>query len=227
MPSRLSFSVLSVAKTVEAYVWNIPDGWICPVRWVFYNKRRLAPGAPGRRISPLAAAGAGFRPAGRGTFPTGKYPKDRRGTAQDERIRAHIRSPTPSVASRHLPLTGGVGPGPLLRGYSPNPRWSSSGAWSLAWTVPIPAGPLGPDTVDNGRGWDSPPAPPGAQPTLQGGGGYHSLNHRATCAPPRTKARVQMEKPLCWEIHPGSGSGGGGSVNPHTTRAFAKTTRGA
>ena len=24
--------------------------------------------------------------------------------------------PTPSVASRHLPLTGGVGPGPLLRG---------------------------------------------------------------------------------------------------------------
>ena len=27
--------------------------------------------------------------------------------------------------------------------------------------------------MDSGRGWDSPPAPPAAQPTLQGGGGHH------------------------------------------------------
>ena len=33
--------------------------------------------------------------------------------------------------------------------------------------------PLGPDAVDSGKGRDFPPAPPGAQPTLQGGGGYH------------------------------------------------------
>ena len=47
--------------------------------------------------------------------------------------------------------------------------------------------------------------------------------HRATCAPPHTKARVQMEEPPCWETHAGSGSGGGGNVNPHPTRAFAST----
>ena len=39
--------------------------------------------------------------------------------------------------------------------------------------VPIPAEPPGPGAVDSERGWDSPPAPPGAQPTLQGGGGHH------------------------------------------------------
>ena len=120
-----------------------------------------------------------------------------------------------------------LSPDPFYGGYFPNPRWSSSGAWNLEWTVPTPTGPLGPGAVDSGRGWSSPPAPPAVQPTLRGGGGYHSLNHRGTCAPPHTKARLQTEEPLHREIHLCSGSGGGGNVNPYPTRAFAKTTRGA
>ena len=47
------------------------------------------------------------------------------------------------------------------------------------------ATPPGPVAVDTEREWGSPPAPPGAQPTLQGGGGHHPpSDHRATCAPP-------------------------------------------
>ena len=69
---------------------------------------------------------AGFRPAGRVSFPAmGKKPmaqatlscpfgaihlEDRRGTAQDGHCVSIFAYPTPSVASRHLPLTGGVGP---------------------------------------------------------------------------------------------------------------------
>ena len=64
-------------------------------------------------------------------------------------------------------------PVPLLRGNSPNSRWRSSGAWQLEWTVPTPAGPLGPGAVDNGRGWNFPSAPPAMQPTFQGVGGHH------------------------------------------------------
>ena len=45
------------------------------------------------------------------SFPAmGKKPKDRRGTAQDGHCVSIFAYPTPSVASRHLPLTGGVGP---------------------------------------------------------------------------------------------------------------------
>ena len=36
--------------------------------------------------------------------------EDRRGTAQDGHFVSIFAYPTPSVASRHLPLTGGVGP---------------------------------------------------------------------------------------------------------------------
>ena len=44
--------------------------------------------------------------------------EDRRGTAQDERSAPIFAYPTPSVASRHLPLTGGVGPrSPINVGY--------------------------------------------------------------------------------------------------------------
>ena len=50
----------------------------------------------------------------------GKYPKDRRGTAQDERSALIFAHPTPSGPSGHLPLTGGVGPGPH---YGGTPSW--------------------------------------------------------------------------------------------------------
>ena len=64
--------------------------------------------------------------------------------------------------------------------------------------APAPAGanPPGPGAVDSGRGWDSPPAPPAAQPTLQGGGGHHPPSTTAQLVPHRiTKARVQTEEP--------------------------------
>ena len=51
------------------------------------------------KILPFQRQGQGFALRGEGlSQPMGKYPKDRRGTAQDERIRAHIRlSPGPPV----------------------------------------------------------------------------------------------------------------------------------
>ena len=46
------------------------------------------------------------------------YLEDRRGTAQDGHFVSIFAYPTPSVASRHLPLTGGVGPrSPINVGY--------------------------------------------------------------------------------------------------------------
>ena len=64
----------------------------------------------------LRAAGE-FRPAGRVSFWTPrKKPKRRQGAAQDERFALIFAHPTPSGPSGHLPLTGGVGPGPHLRG---------------------------------------------------------------------------------------------------------------
>ena len=60
----------------------------------------------------------GFAACGRRvTFPAmGKSPKDRRGTAQNERFALIFAHPTPSGPSGHLPLTGGVGPGPHFTG---------------------------------------------------------------------------------------------------------------
>ena len=174
MPSRLSFSVLSVAETVEAYVWNIPDGWICPVRWVFYNKRRLAPGAPGRGISPLWRQGQGF--ALRGEVLSQRESTQR---IAGERLRMSA-----------FALIFALSPDPFYGGYSPNSRWSSSGAWNLEWTVPTPAGPLGPGAVDSGRGWSSPPAPPTMQPTLQGGGGHHPPRPTEELVPHRIQRRA-------------------------------------
>ena len=64
---------------------------------------------------------AGVRPAGRVTFSAmRKSPKNRRGTAQDERFALIFAHPTPSGPSGHLPLTGGVGPGPH---YGGTPSW--------------------------------------------------------------------------------------------------------
>ena len=42
----------------------------------------------------------------------GKVTKTPPGTAPDEHFVLIVAYPTPSVASRHRPLTGGVGPGP-------------------------------------------------------------------------------------------------------------------
>ena len=103
----------------------------------------------------------GFRPAGRVSFPAmGKKPmaqatlscpfgaihlEDRRGTAQDGHCVSIFAYPTPSVASRHLPLTGGVGPrspvtrvtlwaGQNISGAQNLSGWSESppGHWALS-----------------------------------------------------------------------------------------------
>ena len=49
----------------------------------------------------------------------GKVGKTPPGTAPDEHFVLIVAYPTPFVASRHLPLTGGVGPGPPFTGVTP------------------------------------------------------------------------------------------------------------
>ena len=66
--------------------------------------RSLAPPLPGEPAS------LGF--AGR----DGRLAKTPPGTAPDEHSVLIVAYPTPSGPSGHLPLTGGVGPGPPLRG---------------------------------------------------------------------------------------------------------------
>ena len=58
--------------------------------------------------------------------------EDRRGTAQDGHFVSIFAYPTPSVASRHLPLTGGVGPRSPITGVTPWVRQSISGAQNLS-----------------------------------------------------------------------------------------------
>ena len=67
--------------------------------------RSLAPPLPGEPAS------LGFAGSNEGL---GKAPP---GTAPDERFVLIVAYPIPSVATRHLPLTGGVGPGPHYGGY--------------------------------------------------------------------------------------------------------------
>ena len=61
----------------------------------------------------------------------GKGTKTPPGTAPDEHFVLIVAYPTPSVASRHLPLTGGVGPGPHYGGY-PLSQAKISGAQNLS-----------------------------------------------------------------------------------------------
>ena len=72
----------------------------------------------GRRVSFPAM---GKKPMAQATLscPFGAiHLEDRRGTAQDGHFVSIFAYPTPSVASRHLPLTGGVGPrSPINVGY--------------------------------------------------------------------------------------------------------------
>ena len=49
----------------------------------------------------------------------GKVTKTPPGTAPDEHFVLIVAHPTPSGPSGHLPLTGGVGPGPLFTGVTP------------------------------------------------------------------------------------------------------------
>ena len=51
--------------------------------------------------------------------PPRKKPKRRQGAAQDERFALIFAHPTPSGPSGHLPLTGGVGPGPHFTEVTP------------------------------------------------------------------------------------------------------------
>ena len=61
-----------------------------------------------QRVSPLRRRVSFWMPR--------KKPKRHQGAAQDERFALIFAHPTPSVATRHLPLTGGVGPGPHFYG---------------------------------------------------------------------------------------------------------------
>ena len=98
----------------------------------------------------------GFRPAGRVSFPSmGKKPmaqatlscpfgaihlEDRRGTAQNGHFVSIFAHPTPSVASRHLPLTRGVGPRSPITGVTPWARQKISGAQNLSGLLPFNPG---------------------------------------------------------------------------------------
>ena len=58
--------------------------------------------------------------------------EDRRGTAQNGHSVSIFAHPIPFVASRHLPLTGGVGPRTLFTGVTPWSRQNPSGAQNLS-----------------------------------------------------------------------------------------------
>ena len=58
--------------------------------------------------------------------------EDARGSAQDGHFVSIFAHPTPSVAARHLPLTGGVGPRTPITGVIPLAGWSISGAQNLS-----------------------------------------------------------------------------------------------
>ena len=87
------------------------------------------------------------------SFPAmGKKPKDRRGTAQDGHCVSIFAYPTPSVASRHLPLTGGVGPRTPVTGVTPCSGQNISGAQKQECLGAVPSGPLGPGFTKIGTG---------------------------------------------------------------------------
>ena len=82
--------------------------------------RSLAPPLPGEPTS------LGFAGSNEGL---GKTPP---GTAPDEHFVLIVAHPTPSGPSGHLPLTGGVGPGPLFTGATPWVRQRFFGAQNLS-----------------------------------------------------------------------------------------------
>ena len=66
--------------------------------------------------------------------------EDRRGTAQNGHFVSIFAHPTPSVASRHLPLTRGVGPRSPITGVTPWARQKISGAQNLSGLLPFNPG---------------------------------------------------------------------------------------
>ena len=65
----------------------------------------------------------------------GKVGKTPPGTAPDEHFVLIVAHPTPSGPSGHLPLTGGVGPGPHYGGRIPASPSKISGAQNLSGTL--------------------------------------------------------------------------------------------
>ena len=126
---------------------------------------------------PPAGFGTGFIPRGGfrplGEFLSQRWERNQRIAGGDSHRR---RKQVPSGSSS-------FSPSPPFTGDTPIRFRRRFGAQNTVPDLDF-SGPLGPGAVGSGRGWGSPPAPPGVQPTLQGGGGgYHSLNHRETCVP--------------------------------------------
>ena len=121
--------------------------------------------ACGRRVSFPAM---GKKPMAQATLscPFGAiHLEDRRGTAQDGHFVSIFAHPTPSVASRHLPLTGGVGPRSPITGVTPWTRQKISGAQNLS-ECPNSRRTTGPWVCKN-CGWCGSTSAPGfAKPTL-------------------------------------------------------------
>ena len=114
--------------------------------------RFLAPPLPGE---PAALGFAGS---------TGEITQNAPGTAPDEHFVLIVAHPTPSGPSGHLPLTGGVGPGPHLRGLPLEPGKNFRRAKS-EWLSAISSGPLGPGFLENWSWCGSTTAPGVAEPT--------------------------------------------------------------
>ena len=101
----------------------------------------LAPAVPGLGCFAAAAAGAGFRPAGRGSGTCGAGSGVFRRPGGGGRVSPCGARYFPSRWESTQRIAGGrlrmsasalifaFPPVPLLRGYSPNPRWRGSGAW--------------------------------------------------------------------------------------------------
>ena len=136
--------------------------------------------ACGRRVTLPAAA---------------KSPKRRRGTAQDGHFVSIFAHPTPSDPSGHLPLTGGVGPGPHYGGRVPESQQKISGAQNLSgWSKFLPGHFVVADFVSL--------ASPGS-------GKARSL-HRSS-SPTQTRCAGlcvggRLPRPIGWKITAGAGS---------------------
>ena len=87
-------------------------------------------------------------------------------------------------AAGSVPLRPPLVPLWLLSGH---PERSSPPQRRNSPTRRASATPPSPSVVDRERKWGSPPAPPGAQPTLQGGGGHHLPRPTAQLVPHNTK----------------------------------------
>ena len=78
------------------------------------------------------------------------------GDGFDEHFVLIVALPTPSVATRHLPLTGGVGPGPHYGGY-PFGRAKNFRRAKSEWLLSFHSGPLGPGFAKIAAGAVPPP----------------------------------------------------------------------